>query len=51
MLGQAGFFSTEKNPAMGYERIVRNAREMDAIWRSIEANPANWAQDNENIHP
>ncbi len=31
-----------------YERIIRNAREMDAIWRYIEANPANWAQDKDN---
>jgi REP element-mobilizing transposase RayT len=31
-----------------YERIIRNNREMDAIWRYIEANPVNWAQDNEN---
>jgi REP element-mobilizing transposase RayT len=34
-----------------YERIIRNDREMDAIWRYIENNPANWAQDSENIHP
>lgn len=31
-----------------FERIIRNAREMDAIWRYIEANPANWAQDKDN---
>lgn len=31
-----------------YERIIHNAREMDAIWRYIEANPANWAQDKDN---
>lgn len=35
-----------------YERIIRNNREMDAIWRYIEANPANWAQDKDNpINP
>jgi len=34
-----------------YEHIIRNDREMDAIWRYIEANPANWAKDKENIHP
>ncbi len=34
-----------------YERIIRNDREMDAIWRYIEANPENWAQDKDNIHP
>lgn len=31
-----------------YERILRNEREMDAIWRYIEANPANWGADEEN---
>lgn len=31
-----------------YERIIRNDREMDAVWRYIEANPENWVQDNEN---
>jgi REP element-mobilizing transposase RayT len=30
-----------------YERIIRNEREMDAIWRYIEANPANWTTDHE----
>jgi putative transposase len=34
-----------------YERIIRNEREMDAIWRYIEANPENWGKDKENIHP
>ncbi len=31
-----------------YERIIRNEREMDAIWRYIEANPVNWGDDEEN---
>jgi REP element-mobilizing transposase RayT len=31
-----------------YERIIRNEKEMDAIWRYIEANPANWMEDEEN---
>jgi putative transposase len=31
-----------------YERIVRNEREMEAIWRYIEANPVNWRDDEEN---
>jgi putative transposase len=31
-----------------YEHILRNEREMEAIWRYIEANPANWAEDEEN---
>lgn len=31
-----------------YERIIRNEREMDAIWRYIESNPVNWNQDEEN---
>jgi REP element-mobilizing transposase RayT len=31
-----------------YERIIRDEREMDAIWRYIEANPANWGNDEEN---
>ncbi len=31
-----------------YERILRNEREMDAVWRYIEANPVNWGQDEEN---
>ncbi len=31
-----------------YERIIRNEREMDAIWRYIDANPVNWAEDSEN---
>jgi putative transposase len=34
-----------------YERIIRNDREMDAIWRYIEANPATWATDEENPQP
>ena len=31
-----------------YERIIRNEREMDAIWEYIENNPAAWADDDEN---
>jgi REP element-mobilizing transposase RayT len=31
-----------------YERIIRNEREMDAIWRYIEANPTQWEDDEEN---
>ena len=31
-----------------YDRIIRDEREMDAIWRYIESNPLNWATDNEN---
>jgi putative transposase len=31
-----------------YERIIRNEREMGAIWRYIQSNPARWADDNEN---
>ena len=31
-----------------YERIIRNEREMDNIWRYIEANPAQWDRDDEN---
>lgn len=33
-----------------YERIIRNEREMDAIWNYIEANPSAWAEDDENPH-
>lgn len=32
-----------------YERIIRNEREMDAIWRYIESNPVHWAKDEENL--
>jgi REP element-mobilizing transposase RayT len=32
-----------------YERIIRNVREMEAIWGYIEGNPANWEQDKENL--
>jgi REP element-mobilizing transposase RayT len=32
-----------------YERIIRNEREMDAIWAYIEANPSAWAEDAENV--
>ncbi|MDO9301430.1 MAG: hypothetical protein Q7T89_08600 [Anaerolineales bacterium] len=31
-----------------YERIIRNEREMDNIWRYIESNPAQWDKDGEN---
>jgi REP element-mobilizing transposase RayT len=31
-----------------YERIIRNDREMDAIWNYIEGNPSAWADDDEN---
>jgi len=31
-----------------HEHIIRNEREMDNIWRYIEANPAQWADDDEN---
>jgi REP element-mobilizing transposase RayT len=31
-----------------YEHIIRNEREMDNIWRYIEANPAQWDMDDEN---
>lgn len=31
-----------------YERIIRNEREMDAVWNYIENNPSTWADDNEN---
>lgn len=31
-----------------YEHIIRNEREMDNIWRYIEANPAQWDGDDEN---
>jgi putative transposase len=31
-----------------YERIIRNDREMDAVWNYIENNPSAWADDNEN---
>ena len=31
-----------------YERIIRDEREMDRIWRYIESNPSTWADDNEN---
>ena len=32
-----------------YEHIIRDERGMDAIWRYIEANPANWGDDEENF--
>lgn len=31
-----------------YERIIRNQREMDAIWNYIENNPSAWIEDTEN---
>ena len=31
-----------------YEHIIRDEREMDRIYRYIEANPARWAEDDEN---
>jgi putative transposase len=31
-----------------YERIIRDEREMEAIWRYIESNPAMWEADEEN---
>ena len=31
-----------------HDRIIRDERELERIWRYIEANPANWADDNEN---
>jgi REP element-mobilizing transposase RayT len=34
-----------------HDRIIRNRRELDAIWRYIETNPANWSVDNENPRP
>jgi REP element-mobilizing transposase RayT len=33
-----------------YEHIIRNEREMDNIWRYIEANPSAWEKDEENPH-
>ena len=32
-----------------YERIIRNDRELHRIRAYIDANPANWAQDDENL--
>jgi REP element-mobilizing transposase RayT len=31
-----------------YEHVIRNEHEMDNIWRYIESNPAQWAEDAEN---
>jgi putative transposase len=31
-----------------YEHIIRNEKEMDNIWRYIEANPVQWEEDEEN---
>ena len=31
-----------------YERVIRNERELDAIRRYIEANPAQWENDPDN---
>jgi hypothetical protein len=36
---------------VGYERIIRNECEMDAIWRYLESNPAQWDDDEENRKP
>ncbi|MCL4529588.1 MAG: hypothetical protein M1282_09250 [Chloroflexi bacterium] len=30
------------------ERIIRNEKEMENIWKDIEANPSTWADDDEN---
>lgn len=32
-----------------HDRIIRNEREMDNIWRYIEANPSAWEDDEENL--
>lgn len=34
-----------------HDRIIRNRRELDAIWRYIEANLINWAEDSQNPRP
>lgn len=31
-----------------YEHIIRSDHEMDTIWKYMEANPASWAEDDEN---
>jgi len=31
-----------------YEHIVRNEKEMENIWKYIEANPSKWDEDEEN---
>jgi transposase-like protein len=31
-----------------YERIIRNDRELESIWKYIDANPTNWEADEEN---
>jgi len=31
-----------------HDRIIRNEGELERIWRYIETNPSNWADDNEN---
>jgi hypothetical protein len=33
----------------GHDRVIRNERELDAVRKYIEANPRNWAEDEENI--
>ena len=32
-----------------YERIIRSDRELHAIWNYIDANPANWENDEEKL--
>jgi REP element-mobilizing transposase RayT len=32
-----------------HDRIIRNEREMDAIWQYIETNPSAWEDDEENL--
>ena len=32
-----------------YERIIRNERELNAIWQYIEQNPMRWQEDRENL--
>jgi REP element-mobilizing transposase RayT len=31
-----------------YERIIRDEKEMENIWKYIRANPSTWTEDNEN---
>ena len=31
-----------------HDRIIRNDRELDAVWKYIESNPHNWITDDEN---
>jgi REP element-mobilizing transposase RayT len=32
-----------------YEHIIRNEREMEDIWKYIEANPSRWKNDREKV--